>query len=175
MDIYIAQSFPHNIVGFNESKYLFMLYQKSHWQSLQKRDDARSVLEVSASELTYDERMTHGLPVDEQFHQAVMGLSEMGYPDRCINKNHLDTPPPRYLLQLLLGAPQFGQSLSAFSRYERLQSKLYQCGLFLYTRHFGCLINQAVFDIERGSHRVTSLKYMHKYANIMHTCQAVFR
>ena len=55
-------------------------------------------------------------------------------------------------------------------------SKLYQGSLFFYPCHFGCPIDQAVFDIECRPHGVaTSLNYMHKYGNFMHICQGMSR
>jgi hypothetical protein len=42
-----------------------MTYKKNHRQSFQKRDDARSVLEVSTCEFAYNERVTHDISVVE--------------------------------------------------------------------------------------------------------------
>jgi hypothetical protein len=81
VNIDVAQPFPHDIVGFDKGKYFSMFDQKSHRQSCQKRNDTRSVSEVSTRKLAYDERMTNSLSVVEQFYQTVSGLSEMVYPD----------------------------------------------------------------------------------------------
>ena len=104
-----------------------------------------------------------------------MGFPEMGLTDRCIDKNHLNTPSPWRLFQLLFRSSQFGKSLSAFSCYKRLQSELYEGGLFRDTCHPGGLIDQTIINIKRCSHDVTPLNGMRICAHLKHICQVVFR
>ena len=70
MDVYVAESFPHEILVFDECKHLFMVYHKGHGQSFQKREYSCSVLEIPTRELARDKWMTGDLAIVEQVDES---------------------------------------------------------------------------------------------------------
>src|SRR5512137_1525740 len=62
---------------------------------------------------------------------------------------HSSAPYPH---QLLFGSPQFGESHTAFSRYECLKPKPDQRSLFLNASQSRCLSKQFIFYVQCRSH-----------------------
>lgn len=88
MDIHVSQPFPHEMVSLDEREHFFVLHGLFHRESFQKGEEGRSVFQVSASELAYDEWMAGDLTIIEQACKVRVHFPQMRDPYGRINKNH---------------------------------------------------------------------------------------